>query len=312
MTDQRRLRTRRGLQRHHFTSCTPPGPNLLALSRQCRTSTPVGASRPRPPRDARRREPRAPRDCRADRRFPDHGLRLAVHRIDDDLDRLFSELLGHLRAAGTQQPGGSRFLRIAAANSDHGVIKPSDRISHTHQNTRSRAQNRLTHVTAPPVCTRYCTAVTVIDGLTGKMGPKRGDFGLQHGRPRARCARPYSYSSSDSSVALPPDAAVFTVTTCSSAKRPQIVRTAGLRPCPDKPAPAERLRSDHGADHVSVHIDVAVRQRAATMRATVASMREWMPRRQRGAVRRNVVEQLIELARPPAHDMQAPDRILLP
>jgi hypothetical protein len=69
------------------------------------------------------------------RAFLDHGLGLTVHRVDNDLDGFFSELLGHLRTTGTQKPGGSRFRRIGAANSNYSVVKPSDRISHKSQNT---------------------------------------------------------------------------------------------------------------------------------------------------------------------------------
>ncbi len=67
--------------------------------------------------------------------FHDNSFGLSVHGIDDDFDRLFSELLRHLGAAGTQKPGGSRFLRVRAARRNDGVIKPGNRISHTRQNT---------------------------------------------------------------------------------------------------------------------------------------------------------------------------------
>src|SRR4029079_3871238 len=71
------------------------------------------------------------------RAFHDHGFRLSVHGVDDDLDRLFGELLRHLRATRAQKPGCPRFRRVGTARRDHGVIKPGNRISHTRQNTRT-------------------------------------------------------------------------------------------------------------------------------------------------------------------------------
>src|SRR5580704_3452694 len=45
----------------------------------------------------------------------DDRFAVAVHGINDDLDRLFGELLGHLAAARTQQPRGPRRRRIVVA-----------------------------------------------------------------------------------------------------------------------------------------------------------------------------------------------------
>src|SRR4029077_17427142 len=80
------------------------------------------------------------------------------------------------------------------------------------------AQNRLTHV-IPADMNRYFNAATVIGGLTGKLGPKRGVSAANSMGGLA--AQASGYSSSDSSPAFRPDAAVFTVTTCSIAKRPR-------------------------------------------------------------------------------------------
>ena len=62
--------------------------------------------------------------------FLDDGVAAAVHRVDHDFDGLFGELLGHLGAAGAQQPRGARACRIAMPSGDHPVIEALDRISH--------------------------------------------------------------------------------------------------------------------------------------------------------------------------------------
>jgi hypothetical protein len=62
--------------------------------------------------------------------FPDYGIGVAVHGVDDDLDRFFGELFGHFGAARTQQPGRPRFRRVSAPNGDHSLMEPGDRISH--------------------------------------------------------------------------------------------------------------------------------------------------------------------------------------
>ena len=46
--------------------------------------------------------------------FADHGLGLAVHGVDHDFDGFLGQLLGHLGAAGAQQPRGARFGRIGS------------------------------------------------------------------------------------------------------------------------------------------------------------------------------------------------------
>src|SRR5262245_31912600 len=61
---------------------------------------------------------------------------VAVHGVDDDLDRLFGELLGHLGAASTQQAGRTRSRRIRLLGGGYGVIQPVDRITHTQTITR--------------------------------------------------------------------------------------------------------------------------------------------------------------------------------
>src|SRR5215510_5332921 len=61
---------------------------------------------------------------------------VAVHGVDDDLDRLFGELLGHLGAASTQQAGRTRSRRIRLLGGRYGVIQPVDRITHTQTITR--------------------------------------------------------------------------------------------------------------------------------------------------------------------------------
>src|SRR5262245_23921573 len=106
--------------------------------------------------------------------FLHHGFGLAVHCVDDDLDGLFREFLGHLCATCAQKPGCSRFRRIRAPDRDHGIVKPGDRISHQIPEYLIRTQNRLTHVTASPMAW-YSAAITVIAGLTRKIGPKSGD-----------------------------------------------------------------------------------------------------------------------------------------
>src|SRR6476659_8287753 len=79
--------------------------------------------------------------------------------------------------------------------------------------------------------------------------------------------------------------------------------TACLRASSRKAAPAERLRSDDGADHVAINVDIAVGQalRDARNGFVDAGMDA---EGERGAVRRNVAEQLIEFACPPSDDVQ--------
>ena len=56
--------------------------------------------------------------------FADHRLAIAVHGVDDDLDRLLGELLGHLGAAGAQQLGGARHRRIGVLRGDDLFEQP--------------------------------------------------------------------------------------------------------------------------------------------------------------------------------------------
>ncbi len=66
--------------------------------------------------------------------FPHHRFGAAVHGVDDDLDRLFRQLLGHFRAPGLEQLGRPRFRGVAALGGDDGVIEPGDQISHARYN----------------------------------------------------------------------------------------------------------------------------------------------------------------------------------
>ena len=88
-----------------------------------------------------------------------------------------------------------------------------------------------------------------------------------------------------------------------SGKALQVVRPARFRSGTRKAAAAERLRANHGADHVAVHIDIAVGEPAHDALGGVVDARV-DAERQAIAVRRDVIEQRVELVGAPAHDMQ--------
>ena len=81
------------------------------------------------------------------------------------------------------------------------------------------------------------------------------------------------------------------------------MRTTRFRACPRQTAAAERLRSDDGADHVPINVDIAVRQSLRDTRDRLVDARMYAEGK-RGAVCRNVIEQLIELTSTPADNMQ--------
>ena len=81
------------------------------------------------------------------------------------------------------------------------------------------------------------------------------------------------------------------------------MRTARLRACPRQATAAERLRFDDGADHVPINIDIAVRQSLRDARDRFVNTR-MDAKCERGAVCRDVIEQLIEFTRTPPDNMQ--------
>src|SRR4029450_8778223 len=90
-----------------------------------------------------------------------------------------------------------------------------------------------------------------------------------------------------------------------------IVGTARLRAGARKRAAAERLRADDGADHAAIDVDVSVRKPPddvvdGGIDAGMDAERESV------AVPRNLIEQRIALAAPPAHDVQDWSEHLLP
>src|SRR5262245_33937954 len=83
----------------------------------------------------------------------------------------------------------------------------------------------------------------------------------------------------------------------------QVVRAAGLRTRARKPASAERLRADHGADHIAVDIDVARTDAGgdAPDRAVDAAVD---PERESVAGRIDRIDERLEIARTVRHDME--------
>src|SRR3569623_64342 len=62
--------------------------------------------------------------------FADHRFRVTLHRVDNDLDRLFGELFGHFGPPGAHQLGRPRFRGVGPLRRGHGVVETGDRISH--------------------------------------------------------------------------------------------------------------------------------------------------------------------------------------
>ena len=70
--------------------------------------------------------------------FADHGRAISVHRVDNDLDGFFYQLLGDLGAPSTQQPGRAGNDRIGTFGGKHCVVKSFDRITHSANIVRTR------------------------------------------------------------------------------------------------------------------------------------------------------------------------------
>src|ERR1041384_2055922 len=62
--------------------------------------------------------------------FAHHRVGVAMHGVDDDLDRFLGKLLGHLAAAGAQQASRARDRRISGPRCKDGLIEAVERISH--------------------------------------------------------------------------------------------------------------------------------------------------------------------------------------
>ena len=72
--------------------------------------------------------------------FADDGFGLAVDGIDDDLDRLLGELLGHFGGAALKQLGRARRRRIEILGRDYRLVKPLERINHPSKLVQTRGQ----------------------------------------------------------------------------------------------------------------------------------------------------------------------------
>ena len=77
--------------------------------------------------------------------FAHHGVAIAVHGIDRDLDRLLHQLLGHFAAARAQQPRRPRGCRIGSPSGHDGLVKTVERITHSDQNNAVPTGNVLTN-----------------------------------------------------------------------------------------------------------------------------------------------------------------------
>ena len=105
------------------------GVDGMRSSEACRSPSAArgGPSRPRRPGLDAGRDPEHDQIVEQVGAFLDDRVGLAVHRVDDDLDRLFGKLLGHLAAARAQQPRCPRGRRIGALGGDNSLVKAVER-----------------------------------------------------------------------------------------------------------------------------------------------------------------------------------------
>src|SRR5664280_1071365 len=161
-----------------------PVPGSLAIFRQCRTSARAGPSRSRRRRDGPRNEPRAPRDCTANRRFRESPLRAgrAWRRspLRPPLRRVFWPFW-HGQRATAERSAISPGLSPERRSRRHRAGQPNHSCT---QFTPIRAPNRLTTVKScgktgiildvPPAPSAMVMPMTAVAAVAAVAAEARG------------------------------------------------------------------------------------------------------------------------------------------